>query len=129
MNPALPFALALTALNAHAAPPPKLPRGEVQFRAYCIGCHSIGCNRAGPKLQDIFGRTAGTVADFKFYSESLKNSGIAWTDQSIDAFLQDPNKLVPGTGMAAIGRIDSARDRREIITFLHRQDRSIDLCF
>jgi cytochrome c len=129
MSPVLPFVLALTTLNAHAAPPPKLPRGEAQFRAYCIGCHSIGCNRGGPKLQGIFGRAAGTIDDFKFYSESLKKSGIVWTDESIDTFLRDPGKLVPGTGMAVIGRIDSARDRREIIAFLKRQDKSIDLCF
>jgi len=122
------FALALVVLNAHAAPPPKLARGEVQFRAHCIGCHSIACNRAGPKLQDIFNRKAGTVADFK-YTESLRNSGIVWSDESLDAFLRDPRKLVPGTTMAAIGRINSAKDRQDIIAYLHRQDKSIDLCF
>lgn len=129
MKHVLPFALALVLLNAYAAPPPKLPRGEVPFRAYCIGCHSISCNRGGPKLQDIFNRKAGTIADFKFYTESLRNSGIVWSDESLDAFLRDPGKLVPGTGMAAIGRVDSAKDRRDIIAYLHRQDKSIDLCF
>jgi cytochrome c2 len=128
MNPAAFVTLVLLALDAYAAST-KLPRGEVQFRAYCIGCHSIGCNRGGPKLQDIFNRKAGTVPDFKFYSESLRNSGIVWSAETLDAFLRDPGKLVPGTGMSAIGRVDSARDRSEIIAFLRRQDKSIDLCF
>jgi cytochrome c len=128
MNHILPLTLALVPLIGHAAPPPEMLRGEVQFRAYCIGCHSIACNRAGPKLQDIFNRKAGTVADFKPYSESLRSSGIVWTDEALDEFLRDPGKLVPGTWMAAIGRIDSAQDRRDIIAYLHRQDRSIDIC-
>jgi cytochrome c2 len=116
------------ALTAHAAAP-KLPRGEVEFRAYCIGCHSIGCNRGGPKLQDIFNRRAGAVPDFKFYSDGLRNSGIVWSEETLDAFLQDPGKLVPGTGMTAIGRVGSANDRKAILAYLRRQDRSIDLCF
>lgn len=128
MNLIVPLSLALAPLIGQAAPPRELPPGEVQFRAYCIGCHSIACNRAGPKLQGVFSRKAGTVADFKLYSESLKNSGIVWTDEALDEFLRDPGKLVPGTWMAAIGRIDSAEDRRDIIAYLHRQDRSIDIC-
>jgi cytochrome c len=128
MNRIVQLSLALATLIGHAAPPPELPRGEAQFRAHCIGCHSIACNRGGPKLQDIFNRKAGTVADFKPYSESLRSSGIVWTDETLDEFLRDPGKLVPGTWMAAIGRIDAAEDRRDIIAYLHRQDRSIDIC-
>jgi cytochrome c len=124
----VPLSLALAPLIGQAAPLPELPRGEAQFRAYCIGCHSIACNRAGPKLQDIFNRRAGTVADFKSYTQGLRTSGIVWTDETLDEFLRDPGKLVPGTWMAAIGRIDGAEDRRDIIAYLHRQDRSIDLC-
>src|SRR5512134_2247639 len=128
MNRIVPLSLALAPLIGQAAPSPELQRGEVQFRAYCIGCHSIACNRAGPKLQNIFNRKAGTVADFKPYSESLRRSGIVWTDEALDKFFRDPRKLVPGTWMAAIGRIDSAEDRRDIIAYLHRQDRSIAIC-
>jgi cytochrome c2 len=128
MNRLYPLAFALLVLSAHAASP-KLGRGEAQYRAYCIGCHSFGCNRGGPKLADIFNRKAAAVPDFKFYSEGLKSSGIVWSDETLDAFLRDPAKLVPGTGMAAIGRVERAEDRKEILAFLRRQDRSIDLCF
>lgn len=102
--------------------------GEAAFRQHCIGCHSIGCNRAGPKLQGIFGRKAGTVPDFKTYSPALVASGIVWSDDTLDAFLHAPTKLVPGTAMSIV-RVDDARDRRAIIDYVRRQDRSIDLCF
>lgn len=128
MNRALLLLLVLALNDASGAPLPTLPRGEVEFRARCIGCHSMRCNRAGPKLEGILGRKAGAVADFTSYSESLRNSGIVWGEESLDAFLRDPNKLIPGTGMAAIGRIDSASERREILAFLRRQDPSIDIC-
>jgi cytochrome c len=106
----------------------RLSRGEVAFRAHCIGCHSIACNRAGPRLQDVLGRKAGSVADFKAYTRALKESGIVWSDESIDAFIRDPGRLVPGSAMAYVVRVESAEDRKAIFGYLHRQDRSIDLC-
>jgi cytochrome c len=120
--------LVLVTIGEAGAAPARLAPGEAQFRAYCIGCHSIGCNRGGPKLEGIFGRKAGAVADFRHYSEALKQSGIVWSEASLDAFLREPASLVPGTYMAAMGRVAGARDRRSIIAYLRRQDRSIDLC-
>ena len=113
-------------LAAHAAASSEPVRGEAEFRMHCIGCHSIGCNRRGPKLQDVFGRKAGTLSDFA-YTDGLKNLGVVWTDESMDAFLADPAKFVPGTWMT-FGRVESAKERQDIIAYLRRQDKSIDLC-
>src|SRR5687768_2861223 len=99
---------------AVSAQPKTMWRGEVAFRAHCIGCHSIGCNRSGPKLQDIFGRKAGSIVDFK-YMPGPKGSGIVWSEESLDALLRDPGRLVPGTVMASVVRVESADDRREIL--------------
>ncbi len=129
MKQILFFALALLVLNASAAQPHKKPvRGEAQFRASCIGCHSISCNRAGPKLEGLLNRKAGSVADFGSYTESLRNSGIVWSDESLDALLREPGQLVPGTSMTTI-RIARAQDRQDIIAYLRTQDKSIDFCF
>jgi len=99
------------------------------FRAKCIGCHAITCNRNGPKLGGVMGRNAGGVTDFPGYSEALKKSGLVWTDKTLDDFLKDPNKLVPGTKMASAGRLDSAQQRKMLIRFIKRADTSLDLCF
>ena len=103
-------------------------RGNKLFRETCIGCHSVACNRLGPKLEGLFGRKAGSVADFKGYSPELQASGIVWTDETLDNFLRDPVKMVPGTSMSFVGRIEKASDRKDLIAFMRRQDRSFDLC-
>jgi len=99
------------------------------FRAQCIRCHAIACNRNGPKLGGVIGRNVGAVADFPGYSEALKKSGLVWTDKTLDDFLKDPNKLVPGNRMASAGRLESAKQRKMLIRFLKRADTSLDLCF
>lgn len=123
------LALLSVVLHAQVAAGKTPSAGEIKFRAHCIGCHSIGCNRAGPKLLGIFGRKAGTVVDFASYTAALRGANIVWSEESLDAFLREPAKLIPGTSMAAVVRVDSAEDRRDIIAYLRRQDRSIDLCF
>lgn len=67
----------------------------------CAECHQVGPNaRAGfaPQLNDLFGRRAGATPGFS-YSNAMKASGIVWNDQTLAAFLHDPDKLVPGTKM------------------------------
>ena len=127
MSLILPALLSILPLIAVAAQPKAISRGEVAFRAHCMGCHSIGCNRSGPKLQDIFGRKAGSIVDFK-YMPGLRESGIVWSVETLDALLKDPGRLIPGTVMASVVRVENADDRREILKYLRQQDRSIDLC-
>ena len=102
-------------------------RGYTVFRANCGACHSITCNRQGPKLEGLFGRRAGSIPDFQQYTPGMKASGIVWTDGTLEAFLSDPDKLVPGTTMAAFG-VKNANDRKELITYMRREDRSFELC-
>jgi cytochrome c len=113
---------------ASSQAPAQGQRGNKLFRESCIGCHSVACNRLGPKLEGLFGRKAGSVADFKGYSPELQASGIVWTDETLDNFLRDPVKMVPGTSMSFVGRIEKTSDRKDLIAFMRRQDRSFDLC-
>jgi cytochrome c len=127
MNLAVATVLAIVSIAANAAQGDGMSRGERLFRAHCFGCHSIACNRSGPKLQGVLGRRAGSLADFGAYSESLKRSGIVWSEQTLDQFLHDPGALVPGTWMSIVNIRDPS-DRREIVDYVKRQDTSIDLC-
>jgi len=92
-------------------------RGEARF-ADCAACHATqpGVNNVGPTLAGIFGRNAATAADFR-YSPALKRSGIVWTAETLDAFLADPQKVVPGNRMPYGGMTDVA-DRADLIAYL-----------
>ena len=102
--------------------------GEKLFLRHCASCHSIGCNQAGPKLEGVFGRKAGGVTDYGNYSPGMKASEVVWSEKTIDAFIYDPNAFVPGTPMAAVVYVEKAEDRRDIISYLLRQDRRNDKC-
>ena len=119
----------LTATSAALGKPTTKERQEDLFRAKCIGCHAMACNRSGPKLKDVIGRRAGSVPDFTGYSEALKTSNLIWSERTLDSFLEDPGKLVPGTLMTNAGRIASAKERRMLIMFIERADSSLDLFF
>jgi|SRR5687767_13246703 len=98
------------------------------FRAKCIACHAVACNRLGPKLGGVIGRKAGSAPGFTSYSDPLKASQLTWTEETLDAFLKDPTKLVPGTSMAAAGRIESRKERQMLLRLIKRGDTSLDLC-
>lgn len=94
-------------------------RGEQLWRK-CASCHTLeanGRNRAGPRLHGLFGRTAGSVPDFD-YSDALRQSGIVWTDQTLDAYLKDAEAFVPGTKM--YGGLSQDNDRTDLLAFLRR---------
>ena len=90
-------------------------KGE-QIYKRCQGCHSIDRNRIGPMHKGLFGRTAGTVPGFT-YSDAMKNSGIVWSEQTLDQFLQGPRKMVPGTKMTYAG-VPDPQERADLIAYL-----------
>lgn len=104
--------------------------GRDIFLQKCITCHSIDCNRYGPKLKGLVGRKAGTVSDFSKYSDALKNSGIIWSLESLDRFFINPAALVPGIRqMDQVDlRFDRPTDRKNLVAYLASGDTSLDLC-
>jgi cytochrome c len=94
-------------------------RGEKRFEE-CATCHTVerGVNNVGPSLSGLFARKAGEIADFR-YSPALKKSGIAWTPQTLDTFIADPQKEVPGNRMPFAGMPDAA-DRADLIAYLQK---------
>ena len=102
--------------GAGAAQPAGDPARGEQVYHRCQGCHSIDRNRIGPMHKGLFGRKAGSVPDFD-YSDAMKNSGIVWTEVTLDQFLQGPRKMVPGTKMTFVG-IPKPQDRADLIAYL-----------
>ena len=94
-------------------------RGEKRFEE-CATCHTVerGVNNVGPSLNGLIGRKAGEIADFR-YSPALKKSGLTWTPQTLDTFIADPQKEVPGNRMPFAGMPD-AGDRADLIAYLQK---------
>ena len=70
----------------------------------------------GPSLAHAYGRKAGQAPGFP-YSDNLKKSGMVWTPQRLNEWIQKPDALVPGAKMK-LAPISQAQDRADIIAFL-----------
>jgi cytochrome c len=109
---AAPAALFLA--SPQAAATPSAAHGEELYQS-CQDCHSLDTNDVGPKHRGVFGRKAAVVPDYS-YSPALKNSGITWNEDTLDKWLTDPQKLVPGAKM--FFHLDAAQDRADVIEYL-----------
>jgi cytochrome c len=47
----------------------------------------------------------------------MKNSGIVWDTKTLDAYLESPQKVVPGNSMPYAGLKD-ATDRTDLVAYL-----------
>jgi len=71
----------------------------------CRACHQVGetaKNLIGPKLNGLFGRTAGSVEGFKYSDANIK-SGIVWSEAVFAEYIRDPKAKIPGTKMVYAG--------------------------
>jgi cytochrome c len=109
-------------LVRHACADGDAARGEVRFQE-CAACHKLdaGVNGLGPSLHGIFERKAGELSDFR-YSPALKRSGIVWSPQTLEAYLADPQAMVPGNRMPYAGMADPG-DRADLIAYLAKVSR------
>ena len=100
-----------------AAEPP--PESFARVFEPCAHCHQIGPgarSTAGPPLQGVIGRRAGTVDAYP-YSQVLRESGLIWTAATLDRFVAAPQAVVPGTRMMFPGIEDPAR-RAALVAFI-----------
>ena len=84
----------------------------------CQACHSLqaGANRVGPSLHGVVGRKAGSVPGFA-YSPANRSSGLIWSEQQLYAYLEHPQKTVPGTYMTYTG-VQDPQKRADLIAYL-----------
>jgi len=114
------FGLALAITNAYAI--------DKEFRK-CAGCHKIEEGKKGgmgPNLWGIYGSPAGQVEGYR-YSKWLKDSGIVWNRESLQAWLSDRKtreeyfgKEVFKTKMMWTG-IKKEEDMTTILDYLEKQ--------
>ena len=93
--------------------------GKVVFKK-CAVCHTVeGKNKVGPHLDDVIGRTAGTVEGFKYSKANHEagEGGWVWTEENLATYLADPKGTMPGNKMAFAGLKD-ATDIANIIAYL-----------
>lgn len=111
----LAIAAVFLSVPAHAAG--DAAAGAAVFKR-CAICHSVEPGKKtamGPNLFGVAGRKAGTGA-FN-YSPAMKGSGIVWTPDKLDAFLQKPAATIKGTRMAFAG-LPKPEDRANVIAYL-----------
>ena len=89
--------------------------GKELFEKRCSGCHALDRDKEGPRLRGVHGRVAGSVESFQ-YSDALKKSKITWTDETLDQWLTDTEKLVPGNDMTF--HVEKGAERADIIAYL-----------
>lgn len=108
---------ALPLHHAAAAPSGDVAAGKLVF-ARCAMCHTVatGENRLGPSLAGVIGRKAGSVAGYN-YSPTMKNSGIIWSPENLDAYLANPRAKLPGVKMIFAG-LPKPEDRANVIAYL-----------
>ena len=110
---ALVSATALVAPGVHAQ---DANAGKAVF-SQCAACHSIdGSNGVGPSLQGVVGRKTATFAGFR-YSRAMKAAGTTWDAATLDAYIADPQKALPGNVMPFSG-IPDAKQRADLIAYL-----------
>ena len=98
------------------------PKAGEAIYARCLACHALAYDRTGPRHCGLFGRRAGSVKDFP-YSDAMKRSKIVWSEKTLDRFLANPLKAVPGTAMGYAGVTDR-KERADLIAYLEQANAS-----
>lgn len=109
-------ALLLVAAGAQAQPAGgDAARGRTLYESRCIACHSADAHRVGPAHKGVVGRKAGGAAGYD-YSPALAASKVRWDARTLEAWLTDPERLIPGQKMGY--RVEAQQDRTDLIAYL-----------
>ena len=98
-------------------------KGEVTFKK-CLICHEVGPTakvKVGPILNEVIGRTAGTLPGFA-YSPAMKEAGekgMTWTDENLAKYLENPRDFIPKNKMAFVG-LKNETERADVIAYVKK---------
>ena len=99
------------------------PEAGAKVFKKCKACHVVESakNRVGPSLQNLIGRQAGTVENYKYSKAMIAHGaeGTVWNAESLSVYLEAPKKVVPGTKMSFRG-LKKAEDRENVIAYLEQ---------
>jgi cytochrome c len=114
------------AIDSSLGGPGNATHGEVLFKQRCSICHQPekgGKNGVGPALYGAFGRKAAQAPGFA-YSDNLKASGLVWTPEKLNQWIQKPASVVPGVKMV-LAPVNQPQDRADIIAFLKTRSANV----
>lgn len=106
------------AMAVHSAAAADAVHGRELYDSRCGGCHSLDANRVGPAHRGVYGSRAGSAPNFN-YSTAVKSSTVVWEERTLDAWLTNPQALIPGQRMNF--RVALPQDRADIIAYLRQQ--------
>lgn len=105
------------------APPVGAGLGEKIF-GQCAICHSAAAPGSptartgliGPSLWGIVGRPSASLEGYD-YSDAMRSTNLVWDEETLSAYLENPQKFLPGNRMSFAGERDPER-RRVLIEYL-----------
>lgn len=115
-------ALALAGLAAPAMA--QAVDGQKLFASRCAVCHWDPAKpgeqvRMGPSLTGVIGRKAAAHPKFSRYSKGMKSFAQPWTEATLNTYLENPRKIVPGTNMAFPG-LKKPEERAAVVAYLKK---------
>ena len=100
-----------------AAPAGNLQAGRQVYRK-CQACHSLepGKNSLGPSLAGLVGKKAAADPSYN-YSSAMRGANLTWDLKTLDAYLLDPQKVLPGNKMPFPG-LKTDNERQDVLAYL-----------
>lgn len=115
------FSLCVLGLPSAALADGDPAKGERIFQR-CAVCHGIGdtTKPVGPNLNNVIGRTAGTLEGFTRYSANMKEAGaggLVWTPETISEYIENPRRMIPRGTMQFPG-LRNAQERADVVAYI-----------
>jgi len=98
----LALAVALLGLNTSGARGQEAADAARLYRTHCASCHAVRPGQVavmhGPNLAGVYGRAAGSLPGYP-YSPALAGASFVWDEAKLEAWVADPESVLPGTMM------------------------------
>ena len=107
--------IVLLALAGGTAGAADAEHGKTLF-APCAACHAERADSLGPSLKGVYGRKSGSLDDFR-YSNAMKRANLVWDEDSLRAYIRDPQGKVKGNRMP-FGGMSDAKDVDDVVAYL-----------